>query len=107
MVTFHTNYGHIVIKTFTDNTPITVENFLNYCQASFYDNTIFHRFINDFIVHCSDFEPSINQKSTQALINNATNNGLKNTISTLTIVSTTIYTLLPCSFSSTWQITTF
>ena len=43
MVTFHTNHGDIVIKTFDDKAPETVKNFLDYCREGFYDNTIFHR----------------------------------------------------------------
>ena len=41
MVTFHTNHGDIVIKTFVDKAPETVKNFLDYCREGFYDNTIF------------------------------------------------------------------
>jgi peptidyl-prolyl cis-trans isomerase B (cyclophilin B) len=46
MVTFHTNHGDIVIKTFDDKAPETVKNFLDYCREGFYNNTIFHRVIN-------------------------------------------------------------
>lgn len=51
MVTLHTNYGDIIIKTFADKALVTVENFLNYCRAGFYENTIFHRVINGFMIH--------------------------------------------------------
>lgn len=50
MVTFQTNFGDIVIKTFDDKAPATVENFLTYCREGFYDNTIFHRVINGFMI---------------------------------------------------------
>ena len=43
MVTFHTNHGDIVIKTFDDKAPETVKNFLDYCREGFYNNTILHR----------------------------------------------------------------
>lgn len=82
MVTFHTNHGDIVIKTFADKAPVTVENFLNYCRAGFYDNTIFHRVINGFMIRGGGFEPGMNQKATNATIKNEANNGLKNTIGT-------------------------
>ena len=88
MVTFHTNYGDIVIKTFADKAPVTVENFLNYCRAGFYENTIFHRVINGFMIQGGGFEPGMNQKSTQAAIKNEANNGLKNTIGTLAMART-------------------
>lgn len=56
MVTFHTNHGDIVIKTFDDKAPETVKNFLDYCREGFYDNTIFHRVINGFMIQggCPD-----------------------------------------------------
>ena len=70
MVTFHTNHGDIVIKTFADKAPVTVENFLNYCRAGFYDNTIFHRVINGFMIQGGGFRPGMNQKATNATIKN-------------------------------------
>ena len=56
MVTFHTNHGDIVVKTFADKAPVTVENFLNYCRKGFYDNTIFHRVIDGFMIQGGDPE---------------------------------------------------
>ena len=70
MVTFHTNHGDIVIKTFDDKAPETVKNFLDYCREGFYNNTIFHRVINGFT------------------IKNEANNGLKNTRGTLAMART-------------------
>lgn len=55
MVTFHTNHGDIVINTFADKAPATVENFLNYCRKGFYDNTIFHRVIDGFMIQGGGF----------------------------------------------------
>lgn len=57
MVTFHTNHGDIVIKTFDDKAPETVKNFLDYCREGFYNNTIFHRVINGFMIQGGGFEP--------------------------------------------------
>ncbi|CAI1679029.1 Peptidyl-prolyl cis-trans isomerase B [Serratia quinivorans] len=88
MVTFHTNHGDIVIKTFADKAPVTVENFLNYCREGFYNNTIFHRVINGFMVQGGGFEPGMTQKDTKATIKNEANNGLKNTIGTLAMART-------------------
>ncbi len=65
MVTFHTNHGDIVIKTFDDKAPETVKNFLDYCREGFYDNTIFHRVINGFMIQGGGFEPGMKQKSDQ------------------------------------------
>ncbi|PQQ30030.1 peptidylprolyl isomerase B [Photorhabdus hindustanensis] len=88
MVTFHTNFGDIVINTFADKAPVTVENFLNYCRNSFYDNTIFHRVINGFMIQGGGFEPSMKQKPTDAAIKNEANNGLKNNRGTLAMART-------------------
>ncbi|AKH62488.1 MULTISPECIES: peptidylprolyl isomerase B [Photorhabdus] len=88
MVTFHTNFGDIVINTFADKAPVTVENFLNYCRNSFYDNTIFHRVINGFMIQGGGFEPGMKQKSTDEAIKNEANNGLKNNRGTLAMART-------------------
>ncbi|TPG64109.1 peptidylprolyl isomerase B [Ewingella americana] len=88
MVTLHTNHGDIVIKTFADKAPVTVENFLNYCRKGFYDNTIFHRVINGFMIQGGGFEPGMNQKNTDAQIKNEANNGLKNNKGTLAMART-------------------
>ena len=66
MVTFHTNHGDIVIKTFDDKAPETVKNFLDYCREGFYNNTIFHRVINGFMIQGGGFEPGMKQKATNA-----------------------------------------
>jgi len=88
MVTFHTNHGDIVINTFADKAPVTVENFLNYCRKGFYNNTIFHRVIDGFMIQGGGFEPGMNQKNTDAPIKNEANNGLKNTKGTLAMART-------------------
>ncbi|ELM3737659.1 peptidylprolyl isomerase B [Edwardsiella piscicida] len=88
MVTFHTNHGDIVIKTFDDKAPATVANFLEYCRDGFYDNTIFHRVIDGFMIQGGGFEPGMKQKATKAPIKNEANNGLKNTHGTLSMART-------------------
>ncbi|BAE73979.1 Peptidyl-prolyl cis-trans isomerase B [Sodalis glossinidius str. 'morsitans'] len=88
MVTLHTNHGDIVIKTFADKAPLTVENFLNYCRGGFYDNTIFHRVINGFMIQGGGFVPGMEQKATQAPVKNEANNGLKNNRGTLAMART-------------------
>ena len=85
MVTFHTNHGDIVIKTFDDKAPETVKNFLDYCREGFYNNTIFHRVINGFMIQGGGFEPGMKQKATKEPIKNEANNGLKNTRGTFFI----------------------
>ncbi|AXW88569.1 peptidylprolyl isomerase [Lonsdalea iberica] len=88
MITFHTNHGDIVINTFADKAPATVENFLKYCRSGFYSNTIFHRVINGFMIQGGGFAPGMEQKITEAPIKNEANNGLKNTRGTLAMART-------------------
>lgn len=88
MVTFKTNYGDIVIKTFDDKAPETVKNFLNYCQEGYYNGTIFHRVIDGFMIQGGGFESGMKQKKTHAEINNEAGNGLKNTRGTLAMART-------------------
>ena len=73
LVTLKTNYGDIVIELDFANTPETAENFLNYAKNGFYDNTIFHRVINNFMIQCGGFDSSMQQKTTQSPINNEAN----------------------------------
>lgn len=88
MITLHTNHGDIVINPFADKAPNTVANFISYCRNGFYDNTIFHRVINGFMIQGGGFEPGMKQKSTDAPIKNEANNGLKNTRGTLAMART-------------------
>lgn len=88
MVTLKTNYGDIVITTFGDNAPKTVKNFLDYCKEGFYNDTIFHRVIDGFMIQGGGFESAMKQKKTKGEIINEANNGLKNTRGTLAMART-------------------
>ncbi|WP_392562687.1 peptidylprolyl isomerase B [Orbus sturtevantii] len=88
MIIFHTNKGDIKIETFADKAPETVKNFIEYCKEGFYDNTIFHRVINNFMIQGGGFEPGMKQKKTKAPIKNEAANGLKNTVGTLAMART-------------------
>ncbi|WP_392553332.1 peptidylprolyl isomerase B [Orbus wheelerorum] len=88
MIIFHTNKGDIKIETFADKAPETVKNFIEYCQEGFYDNTIFHRVINNFMIQGGGFEPGMKQKKTKAPIKNEAANGLKNSVGTLAMART-------------------
>ena len=83
MVKIHTNYGVITLTLFADKAPITVANFLDYVKEGFYDNTIFHRVIDGFMVQGGGFEPGMDQKESKATIQNEANNGLVNNIGTV------------------------
>ncbi|VVD91377.1 peptidylprolyl isomerase [Pandoraea terrigena] len=88
MVELHTNHGVIRIELDADKAPKSVENFLNYVKNGFYDNTVFHRVINGFMIQGGGFEPGMKQKPTEAPIENEANNGLKNNKYTLAMART-------------------
>ncbi|AHB06456.1 MULTISPECIES: peptidylprolyl isomerase [Pandoraea] len=88
MVELQTNHGVIRIELDAAKAPKTVENFLNYVKKGFYDNTVFHRVINGFMIQGGGFEPGMKQKQTDAPIENEANNGLKNDKYTLAMART-------------------
>jgi len=87
-VKLHTNKGDILIELDADKAPNTVKNFLVYVKEGFYDGTIFHRVINNFMIQGGGFEPGMKQKQTHAPIENEANNGLKNDRYTLAMART-------------------
>jgi peptidyl-prolyl cis-trans isomerase B (cyclophilin B) len=78
MVKLHTNHGIITLELDAAKAPITVANFLDYAKNGFYDGTIFHRVISNFMIQGGGFEPGMKQKPTKAQIQNEAGNGLKN-----------------------------
>ncbi|WP_144146320.1 peptidylprolyl isomerase [Paraburkholderia sp. BCC1884] len=78
MVELHTNHGVIKLELDAEKAPKSVENFLNYVKAGHYDNTVFHRVIDGFMIQGGGFEPGMKQKPTGEAITNEANNGLKN-----------------------------
>ena len=78
MVKLHTNHGDITIELDAEKAPETVKNFLDYVGSGFYDGTIFHRVIGNFMIQGGGFEPGMKQKPTKAPIQNEAANGLKN-----------------------------
>lgn len=89
-VTVHmqTNQGLIVLELDAAKAPETVANFLEYARAGFYDGTIFHRVIPNFMIQGGGFEPGMNQKETRAQIKNEADNGLKNAVGTIAMART-------------------
>ena len=73
-----TNYGDMVIELNAEKAPKSTQNFLDYAKSGFYDGTIFHRVIGNFMIQGGGFEPGMKQKETNAPIENEANNGLKN-----------------------------
>ena len=78
MVKLHTNFGTVSIELNAEKAPKTVANFLSYVNSGFYDQTIFHRVIDGFMVQGGGFEPGMKQKATNAQIENEAANGLTN-----------------------------
>jgi len=83
-----TTVGPMTLELDADNAPKTVENFLSYVSNGFYDGTIFHRVINNFMVQGGGFTTDMEQKATQAPIENEANNGLKNARGTIAMART-------------------
>ena len=83
-----TTVGPMTLELDADNAPKTVENFLYYVSSGFYDGTIFHRVIDNFMVQGGGFTADMEQKATQAPIENEANNGLKNALGTIAMART-------------------
>ena len=89
MITMHTNHGAIAIELDAENAPKTAENFLQYCRDGFYDGTIFHRVIDNFMIQGGGFEPGMTDKKTRAPVENEAKNGLKNERGSIAMARTT------------------
>ena len=78
MITLKTNYGDIKLALDFENTPVTAKNFESYAKQGFYDGTIFHRVIDNFMIQGGGFESGMNEKNTDAPIKNEADKGGKN-----------------------------
>jgi peptidyl-prolyl cis-trans isomerase B (cyclophilin B) len=87
-VKLHTNHGAITLELDAEKAPATVENFLAYVTAGHYDNTVFHRVIDNFMIQGGGFEPGLKQKPTRDPIKNEADNGLKNVRGTISMART-------------------
>jgi peptidyl-prolyl cis-trans isomerase B (cyclophilin B) len=83
-----TTQGDLRIELDDAKAPISVANFLSYVNKGFYDGTIFHRVIRNFMIQGGGFEPGMKQKPTDAPIKNEAKNGLKNDKYTLAMART-------------------
>jgi cyclophilin family peptidyl-prolyl cis-trans isomerase len=87
-VLMETNQGAMIIELYPDKAPQTVANFLNYVNEGFYDGTIFHRVINNFMIQGGGFDENMNQKRGGAPIQNEADNGLRNKIGYIAMART-------------------
>ena len=97
-VVIETSMGTMKAELFQDKAPVTVANFLAYADAGFYDGTIFHRVIPNFMIQGGGFTPDMSQKPTKAQIKNEAANGLKNTRGTLAMARTAVVDSATCQF---------
>lgn len=88
MVVFETSMGAFTIELYPEEAPITVENFLQYVDDGFFDGTVVHRVIPDFVIQGGGFTEAMKQKPTRASIKNEADNGLKNLRGTLSMART-------------------
>lgn len=88
MIVFKTNYGDIQIELDFDKAPLSTANFLAYAKSGYYDGTIFHRVIDNFMVQGGGFKSGMQQKTAGKPIQNEADNGLANDIGTLAMART-------------------
>ena len=88
LLDIQTSKGNIEVELFDDQAPTTVKNFKQYVESDFYQNTIFHRVINGFMIQGGGFDEQMNQKVTLGKIKNEADNGIKNTRGTLAMART-------------------
>ena len=90
-VDIQTNHGTITIELKREQAPVTVNNFLKYVDAKFYDNTVFHRVIEDFMIQGGGLDTSlVEQTDVFSPITLESNNGLKNIRGTIAMARTVV-----------------
>jgi peptidyl-prolyl cis-trans isomerase B (cyclophilin B) len=88
MIRLHTSLGTITLELDAARAPKTVANFIEYVKAGHYDNTLFHRVINGFMIQGGGFQPGMSQKPTGTPVENEASNGLKNDKYTIAMART-------------------
>lgn len=88
MIVITTNYGPITVALDLEKAPLSAKNFLEYVESGFYNGTIFHRVINNFMIQGGGFEPGMRQKRAGSNIKNEADNGLSNVTGTLAMART-------------------
>jgi len=88
VVVLQTSEGDITLELFADKAPITVENFLGYVDSGFYEGTIFHRVIPNFMIQGGGFDKTMQKKTTNPPIKNESKNRMHNTRGTIAMART-------------------
>ena len=89
-VAMKTSMGEIVLELDRKKAPVTVDNFLRYTKDGFYNGTVFHRVIPDFMIQGGGMEPGMKKKPTRDPIRNEASNGLKNKTGTVAMARTSM-----------------
>ena len=87
-IQLETSEGDIVLELDITRAPLSVLNFMKYVQSGFYDGTIFHRVIENFMIQGGGFTPDMKRKTPNAPILNEADNGLKNVRGTIAMART-------------------
>lgn len=90
MITITTNHGDIVVELFEESAPVSCENFRQYVSDGFFNGTIFHRVIPNFMIQGGGFTADMSQKDTREPIKNEADNGEKNVRGTLAMARTPV-----------------
>ena len=88
MIRIQTSYGAILIDLDAERAPKSAENFLSYVKEGFYDGTLFHRVIDNFMIQGGGFLPGMIQKTARTPIENEARNGLRNERGTIVMART-------------------
>jgi peptidyl-prolyl cis-trans isomerase B (cyclophilin B) len=88
MIKLQTNHGDITIELDAEKAPESAANFTQYVKDGHYDNTVFHRVIDGFMIQGGGFAPGMKQKPTRATVKNEAQNGLKNNHYTVAMART-------------------
>jgi peptidyl-prolyl cis-trans isomerase A (cyclophilin A) len=86
-----TSMGSITVELDRENAPLTVNNFLRYVDDGFYEGTLIHRVIPDFVIQGGGYDEDLEAKETRPPIRNEANNGLKNDRGTIAMARTNVY----------------
>lgn len=88
MVIIRTTFGELKLELDAEKAPKTVENFLKYAGEGYYDGTIFHRVIDNFMIQGGGFDTDMSEKQSGESIENEADNGLKNDFGTVAMART-------------------
>lgn len=88
MIELNTTFGTITLELDEKNAPITCRNFIHYVESGFYDGTLFHRVIDNFMIQGGGFVAGMKQKPTGSPIENEADNGLTNQAGTIAMART-------------------